>query len=855
MTINRTNNRWEFEGNGTATEFPVDERITDASHLVVHLIDSDGTATLQSYPSNYTIDDIGERDGATVVFGAAPADGYTVLIRRIVPENQEARIRNLTRFSGEVHEDALDHIAQMVQQVSAKADRAVRAPFTDAVIAELPTVASRASKYLFFDASGNPIGAEGAPSDPLTVRTQIGTASADQSVINTTYAYTPGASHLALYINGERQFLGTDYTETDSDTVTLTVPMLEGDKFLIEIGQVRDITLLRPVARREYQVMTQDATVVTLTQNTYTPNNNELLLFLNGSLLVSGVDYIETNSTTITLVTAAQEGDVVNAIIGQGFDVGNQSVSAEFPVSARENAAGITPSDLTYPWGNVFRYGCVNDGVTVDTTSFDQALAAHPGEFHVPYTGTKYIIGKLVVPASAKLNIDPGVLLQDSGALVSTDSLLNLTSGNIEVNAFGATLTMNNNYASASSSRHGVLISSGSVVLRGLSVSGCDADGVHIRGSGARVFLDRVQSTGNRRDNFRIVSGRGLVLQDCVATAAAGVDTQAGFAIVPEGVAGDYLEVRLVRPRTRSNTKAGILVSLEYWNSTTRAIDIIIDDPQSSQDGTTTGSANDRPGGIVLRRANGSPSSVRGTVQVWRPVIGESGYAGLVVQDWDYAGPRVDIFSPVVRNPNQLDSGTLLIGSAVVLYAGADVTLTPGNVYVHDPAVLDYDGNLVANACYSYYVESTGTWLYGAVNNPSTNSANALLADSTAISTGFRIRYAVPPRVQLTSTPRAITAAENGTVFHNTSQTAAREVDLPSCDVQMVEAQVEYEFEVNAAFNVTIDPNGTQQIRPGSGGAGYALQSSTVGSRVRLRAGATGYWHIVQQTGTWSSVP
>lgn len=47
--------------------------------------------------------------------------------------------------------------------------------------------------------------------------------------------------------------------------------------------------------------------------------------------------------------------------------------SIVYAITAAEKAAGVTPSNLTYPPGDVRRYGAVNDGVTDCTTAFQQA--------------------------------------------------------------------------------------------------------------------------------------------------------------------------------------------------------------------------------------------------------------------------------------------------------------------------------------------------------------------------------------------------------------------------------------------------------------------------------------------------
>jgi hypothetical protein len=65
------------------------------------------------------------------------------------------------------------------------------------------------------------------------------TASGGQTVFTlTTFTYLPTSNTLQVYKNGLRLTLGADYTETNSSTVTLTSPALNGDKFLFQGGAV-----------------------------------------------------------------------------------------------------------------------------------------------------------------------------------------------------------------------------------------------------------------------------------------------------------------------------------------------------------------------------------------------------------------------------------------------------------------------------------------------------------------------------------------------------------------------------------------------------------------------------------------
>lgn len=71
----------------------------------------------------------------------------------------------------------------------------------------------------------------GASSGLVSQTMELQTATAAQTVFNlTTMEYNAGSNSLAVYVNGVRKFTPTDYTETDSDTVTFAAGLTAGDK-------------------------------------------------------------------------------------------------------------------------------------------------------------------------------------------------------------------------------------------------------------------------------------------------------------------------------------------------------------------------------------------------------------------------------------------------------------------------------------------------------------------------------------------------------------------------------------------------------------------------------------------------
>lgn len=95
-------------------------------------------------------------------------------------------------------------------------------------------------------------------------------------------------------------------------------------------------------------------------------------------------------------------------------------------------------------------------------------------------------------------------------------------------------------------------------------------------------------------------------------------------------------------------------------------------------------------------------------------------------------------------------------------------------------------------------------------------------------------------------------AAENGTVHTNKGASGAITLALPAAVVGM-----RFDFYVNAAQELRIDPSGTETIAlPSSGAQGAAgkyLSADAVGEWVSLRCMETGKWSVIGYFGTWTA--
>lgn len=173
MTISSTTNRNDYTGNGSVNTYSYSFKIFSQSNLQVTVVDLSGVQTTLTLLTDYTVTGVGETAGGTIVLVNAGqawltsgnlTSGFGLTIRRVRELKQETDIRNQGDFFPEAHENEFDKQIMVDQQQQDEIDRSLKLPETEAGTAAKttwPSVTDRASKFLAFDASGNPIGSSG----------------------------------------------------------------------------------------------------------------------------------------------------------------------------------------------------------------------------------------------------------------------------------------------------------------------------------------------------------------------------------------------------------------------------------------------------------------------------------------------------------------------------------------------------------------------------------------------------------------------------------------------------------------------------------------------------------------------
>ena len=158
MTISSTTVKNSYSGDGSTTTFTYTFKIFQDSDIQVIIRSANGTETIKTLTTHYTVTGAGVSSGGTVVFtsGNIPTSTQTVVLRRNIPQTQAIDYIANDPFPAESHEEGLDRATMAIQQIQEEVTRSLKLSKTNTMTSTEFTVgaADRANKILAFDTNG-----------------------------------------------------------------------------------------------------------------------------------------------------------------------------------------------------------------------------------------------------------------------------------------------------------------------------------------------------------------------------------------------------------------------------------------------------------------------------------------------------------------------------------------------------------------------------------------------------------------------------------------------------------------------------------------------------------------------------
>ena len=156
MTISSTTVRNSYSGNGSTTVFAYTFKILDDDEIQVIIRSSTGTETTKTKTTHYTVSGVGSSGGGNITFLTAPGATETVVLKRNTTKTQETDYVANDPFPANSHEEALDRVTMIAQEIQEELGRSIKLSKTNTMTSTEFTVGAsdRANKILAFDTNG-----------------------------------------------------------------------------------------------------------------------------------------------------------------------------------------------------------------------------------------------------------------------------------------------------------------------------------------------------------------------------------------------------------------------------------------------------------------------------------------------------------------------------------------------------------------------------------------------------------------------------------------------------------------------------------------------------------------------------
>jgi hypothetical protein len=488
MTVSSTTTKNSYSGNGSTTTFAYGFKIFANTDLTVILRSALGAETVQTLTTHYTVSNVGVDGGGNVVFVAAPASGVTVVIRRNMALTQSTDYVANDPFPAATHEDALDRLTFISQQIQEEVNRSIKLSRTNTMTStEFTTsAADRANKILAFDTSGE-----------LAVTQELGTYKGTDTT-TTTAAYnvrdiiksTTAGQLNNVYICIAISVIGDTLTDTDHFELLVDAYSAASSAAAAASSATDAQTAQTAAELAETNAETAETNAAASEANAAASEANAATSESNAATSESNASTSESNASTSASTATTQAGIATT-------QAGNASTSASNAATSESNAATSESNAATSE----------SNAATSETNAATSASNAATSESNASTSETNAAASAAAAAASADTFDDTYLGSKSSDPSVDNDGDA-LNAGDLYFNTTSNTLKV----YTGSAWQDAAIDSSGFVQTTGDTMTGALVLNSNLSANGGAVFNEgsadvdfRVESNGNA--NMLFVDG------------------------------------------------------------------------------------------------------------------------------------------------------------------------------------------------------------------------------------------------------------------------------------------------------------------------------------------------------------
>jgi hypothetical protein len=181
MTVSTTTNKIRYSGTGSQYIFPYTFKIFADADLEVILTSAAGVDTTKTLTTHYTVSGAGSGSGGNVTMITAPASGEYLTVKRNLDILQETDYVENDPFPAESHENALDRLTMICQQLNEAVDRSLKISVGSG-LSDITFPPLVANEYLVVNAAG----------DGLETTALLSSLGSEAAAVATAKVYTDG---------------------------------------------------------------------------------------------------------------------------------------------------------------------------------------------------------------------------------------------------------------------------------------------------------------------------------------------------------------------------------------------------------------------------------------------------------------------------------------------------------------------------------------------------------------------------------------------------------------------------------------------------------------------------------------